>query len=131
MMDDECKGVLQRDIALLQVSVEALPRDLPPLGELTWPTLRAGMPVLAMRNMFRSWVRARVIEPTGKSVMPGVSRSSCYCATMAYHVSWARHATMTCHVTLTCHITLTCHVTMRCHVTISCHITMSCHVTIS
>ncbi|CAH0761854.1 unnamed protein product [Diatraea saccharalis] len=60
-----------KDIAVMQVSAEAAPSELPPPGELSRPPLRAGTYVYGMRNVFGSWVRCRIMEVQGKSSVPG------------------------------------------------------------
>ncbi|CAF4887531.1 unnamed protein product [Pieris macdunnoughi] len=58
------------DITVVQLSTENAPPDLPPVGELERPHLRAGMPVYAMRNMFGTWGKAHIVEVIGASSSP-------------------------------------------------------------
>ncbi|XP_050678224.1 histone-lysine N-methyltransferase eggless isoform X2 [Leptidea sinapis] len=51
-----------RDISVVKLSAEMAPADLPPPGDVVKPELRVGMQVYAMRNLFGTWCKARIIE---------------------------------------------------------------------
>ncbi|CAH0404469.1 unnamed protein product [Chilo suppressalis] len=60
-----------KDIAVMQVSAESAPSELPAPGELNRSPLKAGMIVFGMRNILGSWARCRILEVQGQSSVPG------------------------------------------------------------
>ncbi|XP_037300403.1 LOW QUALITY PROTEIN: uncharacterized protein LOC115449535 [Manduca sexta] len=51
-----------KEVSVVQLSVESAPADLPPPGEPKRPPLKVGMHVYAMRNAFGSWSKAKILD---------------------------------------------------------------------
>ncbi|XP_069357080.1 uncharacterized protein [Maniola hyperantus] len=60
--DTEPKVEQNMDISVVTLAVEAAPDDLPPAGDLSYPPIKLGMTVYAMKNAFGTWLRAKVVE---------------------------------------------------------------------
>ncbi|XP_038219825.1 histone-lysine N-methyltransferase eggless [Zerene cesonia] len=56
------------DIAVVKLSAEVAPADLPPPGNIVRAALRPGMDVFAKRKELRSWGKAVIVEVGGASV---------------------------------------------------------------
>ncbi|XP_068621901.1 histone-lysine N-methyltransferase eggless-like [Battus philenor] len=55
------------EVAVVKLSAESAPADLPPPGEVSRPPLRIGMTVYAMRSNFGIWLKAKVVELQSKN----------------------------------------------------------------